>query len=78
MPESVVLAVLSAIPLFASLTRTSWGRRSDILELYRSEPKGGVYPQDEFFGNLGQGLLNEFKSYTIDFGRIPRLAKTVH
>ena len=27
----------------------------------------GVYPQDELFGNLGQGLLKQFRTYTIDF-----------
>jgi hypothetical protein len=27
----------------------------------------GVDPLDQVFGNLGQGLLNQFRSYTIDF-----------
>jgi predicted aspartyl protease len=30
----------------------------------------GVYPQDELFGNMGQGLLQQFRTYTIDFTRM--------
>ena len=55
LPE-LVLHLGAATATFSNITAVSQDR--------------GVYPQDEFFGNLGQGLLNQFLSYTIDFTRM--------
>jgi hypothetical protein len=34
----------------------------------------GVDPLDGVFGNLGQALLRQFRSYTIDFNRMQFIA----
>lgn len=55
LPE-LVLHLGPATAIFSNVTAISQDR--------------GVYPQDELFGNLGQGLLKQFRTYTIDFNRM--------
>jgi predicted aspartyl protease len=55
LPE-LVLHLGTAAAIFSNVTAVSQDR--------------GVYPQDEFFGNVGQGLLQQFRTYTIDFTRM--------
>ena len=55
LPE-LVLHLGAATATFSNITAISQDR--------------DVYPQDEFFGNVGQGLLQQFRTYTIDFTRM--------